>query len=315
MKILNLVYPEKSDIRYQISQFPDGQQNVKIQAYKYKDIWIATQTNDYKSFDIQISSRLSNFRDLELIICTVASLRELEVENIHLYVPYFMGARSDRKFEEGGNRYLKDVICPIINSLNFKSVTVLDAHSYVLENLINKFKRIDNQKLVQFVLENIILPEGRSIFNDIPLVDWDRFLLVAPDAGASHKIYKLAEAIGYKGDVIICSKERDIDGKLTKTVVPLNSNHAGKDMIIIDDICDGGRTFINITKVIKNNSNSPDIGKIYLIVTHGIFSAGFTELNKYFDGIYCTNSYSSIGDYVNNGIGVEKTNVKQLNVF
>ena len=184
MKILNLVYPEKSDIRYQISQFPDGQQNVKIQAYKYKDIWIATQTNDYKSFDIQISSRLSNFRDLELIICTVASLRELEVENIHLYVPYFMGARSDRKFEEGGNRYLKDVICPIINSLNFKSVTVLDAHSYVLENLINKFKRIDNQKLVQFVLENIILPEGRSIFNDIPLVDWDRFLLVAPDAGA-----------------------------------------------------------------------------------------------------------------------------------
>jgi len=30
MKILNLVYPEKSDIKYKISKFPDGQQQVKI---------------------------------------------------------------------------------------------------------------------------------------------------------------------------------------------------------------------------------------------------------------------------------------------
>jgi phosphoribosylpyrophosphate synthetase len=56
------------------------------------------------------------------------ALRNLGVRKINLYVPYFLGARSDRKFTEGGINYLKDVICPIINSQKFKSVTILDAH-------------------------------------------------------------------------------------------------------------------------------------------------------------------------------------------
>jgi hypothetical protein len=37
------------------------------------------------------------------------ALRILVLEII--YVPYFLGARSDRKFTEGGINYLKDVIC------------------------------------------------------------------------------------------------------------------------------------------------------------------------------------------------------------
>ena len=61
--------------------------------------------------------------------------------------------------------------------------------------------------------------------------------LVSPDAGASKKIYKLAEQIGYEGDIITCSKDRDIDGKLTRTIVPLNFTELEKDFIIIDDIC------------------------------------------------------------------------------
>ena len=37
---------------------------------------------------------------------------------------------------------------------------------------------------------------------------------------------------------------------------------------------------------IQNYKNS------FLVVSHGIFSKGFSELSKYFEGIYCTNSYS-----------------------
>ena len=91
-----------------------------------------------------------------------------------------------------------------------------------------------------------------------------------------------------------------------------------KDVVIVDDICDGGATFINIAKEVKNQYKNVDKhcqGKIYLIVTHGIFSKGFKELSKYFDGVYCTNSYQDIGDYVSIYGELEKTNVKQLNVF
>ena len=66
--------------------------------------------------------------------------------------------------------------------------------------------------------------------------------------------------------------------------------------IIIDDICDGGRTFIGIAEAIKEQVQNPEI---YLLVTHGIFSAGYNQLMNYFDKIYTTNSYH---DFPNAGL-------------
>ena len=316
MKTLDLTNLEKSQIKYKIQKFPDGQSNLVIKPDSIAEIKTIMETNH---LSIQIKSRLNNWLDLELIVCTVASLRELEVEKIHLYAPYIMGARSDRKFEDGGNNYIKDVIAPTINALNFKTVTCIDPHSDVLEACITGFKKESNLELVQSALQwsgHYEENEFRGLLDD--------FILVSPDRGASKKIYKLAEQIGYKGDIITCSKERDNEGNITKVEVPFKQKHSmSKDLIIVDDICDGGMTFINIAKEIKEHQNSYlrnrgdftlPIGKIYLIVTHSIFRNGFTELSKYFDGIYCTNSYNEVlkGSFYNYDT---KDIVKQLNVF
>lgn len=309
MTTLNLVYPEKSDIVYKKIQMPDGQQQIIIDINSTSEKNIHFET-------IEIKSRLNNFMDLELIICATQSLKELNIKKIHLYVPYFLGGRSDRKFEEGSCNYLKQVICPIINNLNFESVNVLDTHSDVLEACLNNFNKCDNEELFSYaVLEHICAGKGidRYLKNDI--------LLLSPDAGASKKIYKLADKTEYKGDIITCLKNRDENGKLTKTVVP--NMDLNKNIIIIDDICDGGRTFIEIAKVIKERYNgfvkelpySPyeKTGKMYLIITHGIFSKGFEELSHYFDGVYCTNSYSDINEL--NGLQNNNFQFKQLNIF
>lgn len=302
VKTLNLVNPDKSDIKYKISQFPDGQQQVTILSYNDGKI-LDKKARHLSSYEIEIKARLNNFKDLELICCVVASLRGLGVKNIELYTPYFLGSRSDRKFEEGSNNYLKTVICPIINSLGFIKVTVLDPHSDVLEACLNNFSKISNLAVVEEALVEFKLYK-------------ENIILISPDAGANKKIYKLAEEIGYKGEIITCSKSRDVDGKLTKTEVPIKSSAGAIDYIIIDDICDGGATFINIAQKIKDKQlTEPYKSKIYLVVTHGIFSKGFEELNKYFDGIYCINSYSDVPDYYDNGMQKFKTNVKQLNIF
>jgi ribose-phosphate pyrophosphokinase len=325
MKTLNLTDIDKSDVKYQIQEFPDGQNNIVIEPSKLvtktETFWATpgnhsafnSQTkhkyNLVESNPVQIKSRLNNWLDLELIVCVTKSLRNLGVKEIHLYTPYFMGARSDRQFEHGGNRYIKDVIAPVINSLNFESVTCIDPHSYVLENCVNNFKSITNVELVKNSLR-LIAGDWKERTNN------EGFVLVSPDAGASHKIFKLAEQIGYKGDIITCSKERDKDGKIIGTNVPISRKqhemlHKGpyKDFIIIDDICDGGATFINIAQELKKyfHESGKTESKIYLIVTHGIFSKGFRELSEHFENIYCTNSYSNVS--VGPGF------VKQLNVF
>lgn len=287
MTTINLVDPARSTIGYKISQFPDGQQQVTI-----------TKIDMFKAHTVKIISRLNNFSDVERIICTVASLRECGVQDVQLYVPYFLGGRSDRQFEVGSNNYLKCVICPIINALGFGRVDIIDPHSYVLSALINNVKCTDNTELVRFALNDLYGPNTEE----------DEFVIVTPDDGASKKIDVLVKKIGYTDQIIVCRKKRGADGGLSATEVP-PAYRRGKDYLLIDDICDGGRTFNNIVDEI--NKDDPKARKI-LIVTHGIFSAGFAELKKRFSAIYCTNSFSDNPAANHPSL---KNFVKQLNVM
>lgn len=287
MKILDLVDQEKDgdlNLRYKISKFPDGQQSINLDFIHLED-------------EVKISSRLNDFKDLEVILCATAALRNLGVKTIHLYVPYFLGARSDRQFEDGGINYLKDVICPIINSQNYETVTIVDAHSDVLEACIHNYRKIDNINLVKFALTDIDNTNGAR----------EKLILVSPDAGALKKMYHVSEHFGIE-KMVIANKLRDIKtGKITHTEVPgLTQEPGSKNFVIIDDICDGGRTFLEIAKTIrKEREDSVFNDKIYLVVTHGIFSAGFLELRNWIDGIYCTNSVKNVDNEL----------VKQLNIF
>jgi ribose-phosphate pyrophosphokinase len=290
MITLDLVNPEKSQIKYKISQFPDGQQTVDL-----------TDWNDLLRYEdaVKINSRLNTFKDLELIICATAAVRNIKPNReIALYVPYFMGARSDRKFVDGGVNYLKQVICPIINSLNFVTVITLDPHSDVLEACLNNYHKHDNHRLVKDALSKIDNKNGAQ----------DRICLVSPDAGAYKKIFDVAKKFGIE-NIITANKVRDMKtGKILRTEIPVLNQHDQIQYVIIDDICDGGRTFIELAKAIKDGRPT---AKVYLVVTHGIFSAGFKELNQYFERIYTTNSYRDIADNEYE----QKTNVTQFNVI
>jgi len=273
MRKLNLAYPENTDIRFKVSQFPDGQQTIDIE----------TPRNFLKGEDVRIDARIETFRDLEVIIAANQALREMAVSTVSLYVPYFMGARSDRKFREGGVNYLKHVICPVINSQKFNSVVVLDPHSDVLEACLDNYDKANNFTLVKHSLEDIDNRNGAN----------DRIILVSPDGGALKKIYDVAEHFKIQ-KIVTAMKHRDIQtGKITHTEVPVLEHNYDYKYVIVDDICDGGRTFIELAKAIHLQRPTADI---YLIVTHGIFSAGLEELEKYFTKIYTTNSVKDIKD-------------------
>ena len=303
MITLNLVKPERSDLKFKISQFPDGQQSLDLTEW--------SQLNKYDD-PVKIITRLNSFRDVEILICAVATIRNFKTNReIALVVPYFLGARSDRKFQDGGVNYLKQVICPIINSLNFTAVVTLDPHSDVLEACLNNFEKVDNLKLVDEALSYIIGEDEE-----------DQVVLVSPDAGAYKKVFDVAKFMKIE-KIITATKVRDLKtGNILRTEIPVLDQHRKLKYVIVDDICDGGRTFIELAKAIKA---SRPTAEIYLIVTHGIFSGGFYDLNEMFDGIFCTNSYEDIesridGDKASTtnskGSSITKPNlVRQINVF
>jgi ribose-phosphate pyrophosphokinase len=314
-ELLNLVNPnDYLSFKYEISRFPDGQQSVRLIEDGY-NTFESLRDSD-KAHGITIKSRLNTFSDLELIICATQSLKEIGVKSIDLFIPYCIGGRSDRKFMEGSINYIKHVIAPIINSQGYNSVTVMDPHSDVLEACINNFHKMDNTNIANFALRDYYISKGFETWSS---KNFENVRFVSPDAGALKKVFHVADNVKYKKDVVIASKHRNVEtGKIDFTDVPLNGTNPTNDFFIFDDICDGGRTFIEIAKVIKSHvwpSDEKFQGKIYLVVTHGIFSAGLLELSKWFECIYTTNSVRDIDSETYSDYTVNKNFVKQLNIF
>ena len=133
----------------------------------------------------------------------------------------------------------------------------------------------------------------------------NRIVLVSPDAGAYKKVFGVGQLFGIE-NIITASKVRDVKtGKILSTELPsIKKYNDSMKYVIVDDICDGGKTFIELSKAIKEQKSD---AKIYLIVTHGIFSKGCDELMEHIERIYTTNSIKDIEP--------SETYVKQLNVF
>ena len=99
--------------------------------------------------------------------------------------------------------------------------------------------------------------------------------IIVPDAGAEKKLQKVSQLFDIP--LIQASKIRDTKtGNIIRTEVYADWQELGNcKVLIIDDICDGGRTFLELAKVLKEK----DVEEIELFITHGIFANGLDAMN------------------------------------
>ncbi len=231
---------------------------------------IKIETGFDVSQTVTITHRLKNFNGLGLLCVAVDALKRMGVIKINLFIPYFPAARQDRVMIPGEALSVK-VYAGIINAMGLQKVIVLDPHSEVTPALLNNCEVIANYDFIEEVLKQI----GSKV------------KLISPDGGALKKIYKLSEYLGGI-EVTECSKSRDVKtGKLSGFKV-YEDNLNGMDCLIVDDICDGGGTFVGLAEALRNKN----AGKLYLAVTHGIFNKGFEVFDGYFEKIFTTNSFT-----------------------
>lgn len=247
------------EISFQSFTFSGGEPHIKIDP-------------DFdRKMPVTVTHRLRSFDDLGLLCMAVDALHRMDAILDTLLIPYFPAARQDRVMIPGEPLSVK-VYAGIINAFGFKKVMVYDAHSEVTPAVLDHPDIISNHRFIQQVLDHL----GSDV------------LLISPDGGALKKIYKLSEFLGGI-PVIECSKSRDVmTGKLTGFQV-YSDDLQGRDCLIVDDICDGGGTFIGLATALQHHN----AGKLHLAVSHGIFSKGFDELTV-FDSIFSTDSFRDI---------------------
>lgn len=249
----------QNEIKFKSFVFSGGEPHIKIE----------------KNFDINltitVTHRINSFNDFGLFIITIDALKRMGVKGINAFIPYLPAARQDRVMVSGEPLSVK-IYTDIINSLDLTKITIFDPHSEVTPALLNNCEVISNHEFISEVKNEIA----------------DEVLLISPDGGALKKIYKVSEYLGGV-EVVECSKSRDVKtGKLSGFKV-YSEDLQGKSCLIVDDICDGGGTFTGLAKELRNKN----AGKLYLAVSHGIFSKGFDGLND-FEKIFTTNSFKDI---------------------
>lgn len=237
--------------------FPGGEVQVKL-----PEKVILGDTNDI----MIIKARIKNSNDFMALLLTSQAIDDTFGEKIkRLKLNYLPYARQDRACWFGEANSL--ALISKLLSQAFDKIDVLDVHN----------PNVLDDKFINASMNDFIDIHSYEILEGIDL-------LVAPDIGAIERVSN----ISYLVDIpyFPCNKVRDHDGKILHH--DLKCMIKDQNLMVIDDICDGGATFISLANLFREK------GAISwkLFVTHGIFSKGIEPLlDAGYEMIYTTDSF------------------------
>lgn len=195
----------------------------------------------------------------------------------NIVIPYMPYARQDRVCSKG-QHYGLGVVAALLSRVDQRII------SYDIHSSVGTFSLSESCRSFKEIQQEEIIANNNTLSC---LINSGDVVLVAPDKGAVMKTERVAKKLNSPHFVAHGEKIRDPElGHLSGFDVDVK-DFGGKDVLIVDDICDGGGTFLGLAKKLKERN----CGSISLYVTHGIFSKGFDIFTGYVDNIYTTDSF------------------------
>lgn len=220
-----------------VTRFPDG----TSQVWKVEGLKAAQHYSIEWVFTSE--SELIHLAQLKDLLTSMNCSADLILD----YLPY---GRQD-KGVGNDSTFALTTFSGILNAMEFTSVIITDPHSMIALGLIERSKDVYPIDAVNKVIAT----------QEIDLI-------VYPDKGATYKYKEL-----YNYPYTYCSKVRD---QSTGDILEyeLVGDVKGKKVLIVDDICDGGATFIRLAGILRERG----VKDMSLFVSHGIFSKGIKVL-------------------------------------
>lgn len=240
--------------------FSGGEPHVELS----KEALVALQRGE----TVLIDARVGSMHDFGILLALTSAIKHYR-EDITLFLPYFPGARQDRR--EDGFPFTAKIYADIINAQKYNAVYIMDPHSSVTPALLDFCGVIPHHVVVEEFIK------GKDIAG-----------IICPDAGAEKRTFELAQRLNLR-TIAYARKHRDPrTGNLSSFSLDpllLETNY-----LVADDICDGGGTFLGLAEEFRKDNLARDL---HLWVTHGIFSKGTKDLFKHYKSIGCTDSFPS----------------------
>lgn len=248
MRVIDLTKPGDN---YKVITFPDGEVHLELAELNRKK-------------PVIVRCRITNATDLFILMQLADILKRQCVDVAGIDIFYLMGMRCDRLFDI--NRpFSLGIVAEVVNSLNARVVQIYEPHSAKSMRLIKNSKAI-----------YVTPPLAQQKKNDT-----SGLLFVAPDYGAFDRY----------SDVdfdVLCEKHRcEATGELLSFKVAASIDVAGRDLLVMDDLCDGGGTFVGLAPKLRELQPK----SLSLAVAHAVQRAGIEKVAQVYDKVYITNSY------------------------
>lgn len=240
-------------MKYDKKYYPDGSFYVEV-----------------TDFTLEFNFEVNSYSDLWTLNQIVDVYNHNNLRPI-VTIPCLLDAQADRRFKHNQPHSLK-LVLGFLNNLKADFIVFHPHNSEVVEALLDNVVIIDNSDFIKKVLKE---------------VDTSNLVLMSSDAGGFKPLMKLCENIYWEGEVYSASKSRSYINGISKLIQQIDrQDFGGKDILIIDDICVKGGTFLGLSKMLKERN----IGKIYLAVSHLTLPVISKELSDSFDMIFTSDS-------------------------
>lgn len=187
------------------------------------------------------------------LVQVVQLLRTKGTKTIHLHMEYLPYARQDKAINNESTFGLY-TFAWLLNSLQLNKVTFIDAHSDIATNII----------------ANSVNLQPDHIYQEIDSNKYN--IVIFPDKGAANRYCT-------KNPSVSAEKKRDqTTAKIVGLELPdLKKFGMIREVLVVDDICDAGGTFIKLIPLIKEQIPNANV---HLIVSHLIQASAIDNLKK-----------------------------------
>lgn len=226
----------------------------KVELFDYPNGEFGIKNLEENSIGVKIIWEVENlYKELVQVLFIKTNMKG-NTPNIDLIMDYFPFSREDKYINK--QKPLFETLVRLLNEINWK---VLDLHSNWYSMTLKE--NTNREKYINFINRKLV---------------WDEpYIIVYPDKSAYEKYNIFFKEEPY----ITFSKERK-NGKISKQEITDSSfidREKNYNLILIDDICSYGNTFINAVKETKKHLN---VDKVYLFTTYDEGQEKSKEFNE-----------------------------------
>jgi len=233
-----------------------GTQPGKVNIQRFSDgeispVFLESVRGDYVFLVQSTYAPTDNFMELLLMI---DAARRASAYKVIAVLPYYGYARQDRK-DRPRVAIGSKLVANMLVAAGADRIITMDLHAPQIQGYFDiPVDHLDSHAVFIPYIENLKL---------------ENLTFAAPDVGATNRIREIANY--FNAEMVICDKHRKRANEIASMVVI--GDVTGKDVVIIDDICDTGGTLAKSAGLLKDKGAR----SVRALITHPVLSGNAYE--------------------------------------